>query len=96
MATCHEGAHHSEAIKHDLITRLERIQGQVGGVIRMVKRDTYCDSILNQITAIRAALLAVQEKLLIEHFRTCVVEQIKNGQEEVIEELASTIRRMAR
>lgn len=48
-------SHHSEKIKSDLMTRLNRIEGQVRGVKGLIEKDTYCDQVLNQIAAIQSA-----------------------------------------
>ncbi len=89
-------AHHSEEFKKDLISRLNRIEGQIRGIKKMIEENVYCDDILNQITGIRSALAGVQEKLLTGHIKTCVFDQIKEGKIEVVEELTETIRRMLR
>jgi DNA-binding FrmR family transcriptional regulator len=66
---------------HDpkLITRLSRIQGQVGGIARMIEEDRYCIDILTQMQAIKAALRKVEEELLKSHSNHCVAEAIKSG-----------------
>lgn len=66
---------------HDpkLISRLSRIQGQVGGVARMIEEDRYCIDILTQIHAIKAALRRVEDELLKSHSSHCVADAIKNG-----------------
>lgn len=89
-------AHHSELFKKNLITRLNRINGQINGVKAMIEHDTYCDNVLNLITGIRSALAAVQRILLEEHITSCVVEQIHKGNDAVIDELLETVRRMVR
>jgi DNA-binding FrmR family transcriptional regulator len=95
METCRK-AHHSEEFKGGLIKRLDRIEGQIRGIKKMIQEDRYCDHILNQLTAVRSALSGVQEQLLLGHMHTCVLDQLKEGNTEVIEELSSTIRRMIR
>lgn len=87
-------AHHSEEVKKGLSNRLNRIEGQIKGVKKMIAEDVYCDGILNQITSIRAALSGVAKLLLENHIQTCVKEQLMEGNDEVIEELTATIRRM--
>ena len=66
---------------HDpkLISRLSRIQGQVGGIARMIEEDRYCIDILTQIHAIKAALRRVEDELLKSHSSHCVADAIKNG-----------------
>jgi DNA-binding FrmR family transcriptional regulator len=89
-------AHHPEKTKANLMNRLRRIEGQIRGVARMVESDVYCDDILNQITAVEAALGGVRKGLLEAHIRSCVVDQIEEGRYEVIDELMRTIGRMSR
>jgi len=89
-------AHHSPEFKEGLIKRLNRIEGQIRGIKRMIEEDVYCDDVLNQITSIRSSLAGVQEQLLAGHIQTCVFDQIREGNTEVVEELTETIRRMLR
>jgi DNA-binding FrmR family transcriptional regulator len=66
---------------HDpkLIARLSRIQGQVGGIARMIQEDRYCIDILTQLQAIKAAVRKVEEELLKSHSDHCVADAIKSG-----------------
>lgn len=89
-------AHHGQATKGAIARRLRKIEGQVRGIARMVGQDVYCDEVLNQITAVEAALSGVRRLLLEAHIRGCVVEQIEEGRHEVIGELMKTIGRMTR
>ncbi len=83
-----------EKEKKKLVNRLARIEGQVKGVRKMVEEDIYCDDVLNQISSIKAALNGLSKALLERHLKTCVVEKISNGEEEVVEELLTTIHKM--
>jgi CsoR family transcriptional regulator, copper-sensing transcriptional repressor len=89
-------AHHSAETKAGLIRRLRRIEGQVRGIARLIKEDTYCDDVLNQIASVESALNGVRKQLLEAHIRGCVVEQITSGRHSVIDELMVTIGRMTR
>jgi DNA-binding FrmR family transcriptional regulator len=66
---------------HDpkLLDRLARIQGQVGGIARMIEDDRYCIDILTQLQAIKSALKKVEEELLKSHSDHCVARAIKSG-----------------
>lgn len=77
-----------------LIMRLNKIEGQVRGVKKMVEEDRYCVDILTQVTAITSALNAFNKKLLSEHIKSCVVNDIKNGNEEVVDELCETLQKL--
>lgn len=83
-----------EKNKKALISRLNKIEGQVKGVKKMVEEDIYCDDVLNQISSIKAALNGLSKALLERHLNTCVIEKIKNNDSEVIEELLLTLNKM--
>ena len=78
----------------DLLNRLSRIEGQVRGVKNMVEKDAYCTDILIQVSAITAALNSFNKVLLANHIRTCVAEDIKNGNNEVVDELVTTLSKL--
>ena len=78
----------------DLINRLNRIEGQVRGVKNMVESDAYCTEILTQISAITAALNSFNKVLLANHIRTCVAENIREGKDEVVDELVTTLQKL--
>lgn len=92
--TCHKTKHRDEEELNSLMNRLKRIEGQVRGVQKMLYEDAYCTDILTQVTAISAALNSFSSQLLDTHIRTCVVNDIKNGDEEVVSDLIKTIHRM--
>ena len=77
-----------------LLNRLNRIEGQVRGVKGMVEKDAYCVDILTQVAAIQAALNAFNRELLGKHIRTCVADGIRAGEDEVIDELVSTVQKI--
>lgn len=83
----------SKEIK-DMVHRLNRIEGQVRGVKAMVEDNRYCVDILTQVSAIQSALNSFSKCLLSEHIKSCVVENIKAGNEEVVDELCSTIQKL--
>lgn len=77
--------------KKGLITRLNRIEGQIRGINGMIAKDAYCDDILNQVAAAQAALNSVSKLILESHIKGCLVKKIKNGEDEIIDELIITI-----
>lgn len=87
-------SHHSDKLKGDLVTRLNRIEGQVRGIKGMIERDTYCDDVLNQIAAVQSALHSVGRLLLENHMKSCVRERIEQGDEQVIDEVMTTIKKL--
>lgn len=83
--------------KPALLKRLNRIEGQVRGVARMVETDRYCVDIVIQLAAVRAALNAVALHLLEDHAHGCVQSAIKSGRgEAAIDELTRVMRKFAR
>ena len=80
--------------KDELLNRLRRIKGQVGGIEKMVESDRYCIDIVTQITAARAALDQVALRLLEEHTRHCVMEAEGQEQAERAEELMAVVGRL--
>lgn len=81
-------------LKTELTTRLNRVEGQVRGIKGMIEKDSYCDDVLNQISAAQAALTSVSKMLLENHIRGCITEKIKNGDNEIVDELLVTIGRL--
>ncbi len=95
---CHEGSengerqsHHSEKTIRDLVSRMNRIEGQVRGIKGMIERHVYCDDILNQISSAQSALHGVSKLLLEKHMKSCIAEQLQAGDEQVIDEVLKTI-----
>ena len=87
--------HRDPKEERDLINRLNRIEGQVRGIKQMVQDERYCTDILIQVSAIQSALNGFTTKLLSDHIKTCVVQEIKDGNgEQVIGELCDTIKKM--
>lgn len=78
----------------DLLNRLRRIEGQVRGVEKMVENDAYCVDILTQVSAITAAMNSFNKVLLANHIRTCVAEDIREGRDETIDELVTTLQKL--
>ena len=87
-------AEHADELKKSLEKRLNRIEGQIRGIKKMVEEDIYCDEILHQIMSAKASLDGVSKELLKAHINSCVVRQIKEGKEEVVDELMVTIKKM--
>ncbi|MDE2006438.1 MAG: metal-sensitive transcriptional regulator [Rhodospirillales bacterium] len=81
-------------------SRLKRIEGQVGGLIRMVEKDRYCVDVLTQIAAVRAALHKVEALILQDHVGHCVAAAFASGdhaeQRTKVEELVEAVGRMTR
>jgi DNA-binding FrmR family transcriptional regulator len=85
------------ADKAALVKRLNRVQGQVRGIARMVEEDRYCVDVLIQIAAVRSALDAVAKNLLGEHAHHCVQSAVKAGDgDRAIDELLEVVEAFSR
>ncbi len=77
-----------------LTNRLNRIEGQVRGIRKMLEEDGYCTDILTQVSAVQAALNAFNRELLASHIKGCVVEDIRAGDEAVVDDLVNTLQKL--
>lgn len=77
-----------------LSNRLCRIEGQVRGLREMLNKDVYCPDILVQVSAVKAALNSFSRELLSEHVRTCVADGIRQGDDEVLDELVALLQKL--
>ena len=91
---CHKTKKRDEEEYKSLINRLSRIEGQIRGIKGMVERDAYCPDILIQVSAVSAALNAFNKELLASHIRTCVADDIRNGNDDIINELVGTLQKL--
>lgn len=86
--------HRENAEYKDLLNRLKRIEGQVRGIRGMIEEERYCVDILTQVSAVQSALNSFNKVLLANHIKTCVVEDIREGNEEAVDELCTTIQKL--
>ncbi len=91
---CERKKQRPESEYKDLINRLSRIEGQIRGIKGMIENNAYCTDILTQTSAVSAALNAFNKELLASHIRTCVVTDIRDGNDEVIDDLVSTLQKL--
>ena len=94
---CHFGERKKQRSPEEyksLIHRLNRIEGQVRGIRGMVENDAYCPDILVQSAAVNAAINAFNKELLASHIRSCVAHDIREGHDEVIDELVATLQKL--
>ena len=90
----HKTKERSEKEYKDLVNRLNRIEGQVRGIRSMVEEERYCVDIITQVSAISSALNAFNKALLSQHIKTCVADNIRNGNDEVVDELCETLKKL--
>lgn len=90
----HKTKERSEDEFKSLINRLNRIEGQIRGIKRMVEENAYCTDIITQAAAASSALNAFNRELLSNHIRTCVENDIKEGKYETVDDLISTLQKL--
>ena len=76
------------------INRLRRIEGQIRGIEAMLENDAYCNDILQQSAAASSAINAFNRELLGNHIRGCVVRDLHEGKDEVVDELIATVQKL--
>ncbi|MBR5740269.1 MAG: metal-sensing transcriptional repressor [Firmicutes bacterium] len=91
---CHRTKVRDDKEYKDLMNRLKRIEGQVRGIQRMLEENAYCPEIMIQVSAVNNALNSFNKVLLTEHIKTCVVDDIKAGRDDTIEELTETLKKV--
>lgn len=84
----------SEEEQKKLTNRLSRIEGQIRGIRGMIEKDAYCADILTQSAAVSAAVNAFNKELLASHIHTCVADKIRDGDDQVIDELVATLQKL--
>ena len=94
-------AHGAHAVhrtdKPKLLRRLNRVEGQVRGIARMIEEDRYCVDVLTQVAAVRSALDAMALQMLRDHTHGCVQGAIRSGRgEAAINELLVVVEKFAR
>lgn len=94
ICPCHKHKHRTEDERRLLINRLNRIEGQIRGIRGMVENDAYCPDILTQATAASSALRAFSRELLASHVKSCVVTDIRDGRDDVVDELCRVLEKM--
>ena len=91
---CERTTARPEEERKKLIHRLNRIEGQIRGIRGMVEKNAYCADILIQSAAVNAAVNAFNKELLASHIRGCVARDIREGKDEVIDELVATLQKL--
>ena len=84
----------TEQERKALIHRLNRIEGQIRGSRGMIEKDAYCTDILTQSAAVTAAVNAFNRELLAAHIRSCVVQDIREGKADVVDDLVATLQKL--
>ena len=91
---CQKTKERSPEEYRSLMNRLKRIEGQVRGIQSTLEKNAYCTEILTQVAAVNAALNSFNKVLLADHIRTCVADNIREGNDEVVDELVTTLQKL--
>lgn len=91
---CNKKKERTQEEYKSLINRLNRIEGQIRGIKGMVENDAYCTDILIQVSAVNSALNSFNKKLLENHIKTCVTDDIINGKTETVDELVEVLQKL--
>lgn len=94
ICCCFKTTARTEEERKKLIHRLNRIEGQIRGIKGMVEKDAYCADILVQSAAVNAAVNAFNKELLAHHIKGCVARDIREGKDDVIDELVATLQKL--
>ena len=90
---CYKKTHRTENEKKLLNNRLNRIEGQIKGVKKMISEDAYCNDILVQLSAIENSVKSLSNLLLEKHLYTCIASDLENGKIDTIDEIVSLFKR---
>ena len=92
--TCQKIKHRTDEEKKYLKNRLKTIEGQIRGISQMIDDERYCNDILIQISAVNKSLKSLGNEVLKVHLTTCVVDNIKDNNLEIIDEVMSLIKKL--
>lgn len=92
----HKSTPRSEQLQADLQRRLNRAIGQLNGIKQMIDDNRYCGDVLIQLSATRSAIQSIERMVLQNHLETCVVEEIRAGNDEIVEEAMDLIKRVSK
>lgn len=92
----HKATPRSNQMQADLQKRLNRVIGQLNGVKAMIDDNRYCGDVLTQLSAAESAVRSISAIVMRNHLETCVVEQIQQGNTEIIDEVMALLKRFGR
>ena len=90
---CNKKTKRSSDEKKTIINRLNRINGQITGITKMVENDAYCNDVLIQLSAVKNSVKSLSTHILENHLYMCVTRDLENGDLDAIDELISLFKR---
>lgn len=92
----HKASPRSQELQDSIIKRLNRAIGQLNGVKAMIEDNRYCGDVLIQLAAAGSAVKSVERLVLQNHLKTCVADEIRNGNDEIVDEAMDLIKRISK
>lgn len=91
---CEKSTMRSDDEKKKLIHRLNRIEGQIRGIRGMIENNAYCTDVLIQSAAVNSAVNSFNRELIASHIKGCVTRDIRDGRDDVVDELVVTLQKL--
>ena len=91
---CIKHTYRTEEEKKNINRGLNIIEGQIKGIKQMIDDDRYCDDILTQLLAVNKALESLENNILENHIKTCITKELKVGNDDIIQEVMSLVKRL--
>ena len=85
--------HRSDEEKKAYVVRLNRIEGQIRGIKKMIGEDAYCNDVLVQLSAIENSVKSLSNQILENHLYNCIARDLENGKVDTIDEIISLFKR---
>lgn len=90
---CDKKTYRSYEEKKLINNRINRIEGQLRGIKRMIEEDSYCNDVLIQLSAAENSIKSLSNHILENHLYTCVTNDLENGKLDIIDELISLFKK---
>ena len=90
---CKKKTVRNEEEKKIIINRINRIEGQLTGIKKMIQNDSYCNDVLVQLSAIENSVKSLSNLMLEKHLYTCIARDLENGKIDTIDEIVSLFKR---
>lgn len=90
---CNKKTHRAEKDKKLITNRINRIEGQLRGIKKMIEEDAYCNDVLIQLSAIENSVKSLSNLILENHLHSCVTRDLENGKIETLDEIISLFKR---
>ncbi len=93
---CNKKTYRGEEEKKIINNRINRIEGQLKGIKKMIQDDAYCNDVLVQLSAIENSVKSLSNHILENHLYTCVSRDLENGKPEIIDEVINLFKKFNR